>query len=75
MSVSPLGGGEKSVSPLGLCIAHMSRCVRSGCKRSLWRHPLHRRQMLAVAAGAQAGRLPHGLIQRLPPLLSSAFRS
>ena len=37
MSVSPLGGGDKSVSPLGLCITHMSRCVRSGSKRSLWR--------------------------------------
>jgi|UPI000173CBDA hypothetical protein len=38
-------------------------------------HHRHRRQGLAVAASAQAGRLPHGLIQRLPPLLSSAFRS
>ncbi|MGQ9482068.1 hypothetical protein, partial [Chloroflexus sp.] len=25
-----------------------------GCKRSPWRHPIHRRQMLAVIAGAQA---------------------
>jgi hypothetical protein len=27
-----------------------------------------------MTAGAQAGRLPRGLIQRLPPLLSSIIR-
>lgn len=41
----------------------------------VWMHPLHRSQVLAVIAGTQAGRLPHSLIQRLPPLLSSTSRS
>ncbi len=39
------------------------------------RYHLHRRQVLAVAASAQTGRLHHRLIHRLPPLLPSVSRS
>jgi hypothetical protein len=52
---------QPSPVPSGLCITHISRCVRPGCKHSPWRGlpahvpaSSHRCQVLAVAAGAQA---------------------
>ncbi|GIV93340.1 MAG: hypothetical protein KatS3mg056_2049 [Chloroflexus sp.] len=43
-------------APRGLCITHMSRCVRPGCKRSPWRLPVVQASSLRASILATAGR-------------------
>ncbi len=57
MTVGSFFCSVRSSPPAGLCITHMSRCVRPGCKRSPWRRLLACVQAFSPPpAGAGRGR-------------------